>query len=126
VVKDLKGISTQYAHARELQYEAWADEILELADRCRMGVRTVTNEDGSVTTFTADMVDRAKLQIDARKWLLAKLNPKRYGDHVPQVPQAPARTEIRVNPFGRKLPQEGVLELAGTNGHLANSAVPAT
>jgi hypothetical protein len=29
-----------------------------------------------------DMVDRSRLQIDARKWILSKLLPKKYGDKV--------------------------------------------
>lgn len=28
------------------------------------------------------MVDRARLQIDARKWLAGKMSPKKYGDKV--------------------------------------------
>ncbi len=31
---------------------------------------------------TADMVDRSRLQVDARKWLLSKIMPKRYGDRI--------------------------------------------
>ena len=29
---------------------------------------------------TADMVERARLQIDARKWLAGKMAPKKYGE----------------------------------------------
>lgn len=29
---------------------------------------------------TGDMVDRSRLQVDARKWYLSKLAPKRYGE----------------------------------------------
>ncbi len=31
-------------------------------------------------TVTGDMVDRARLQVDARKWLLSKMRPDKYGD----------------------------------------------
>jgi hypothetical protein len=29
---------------------------------------------------TGDMVERSRLQIESRKWLLAKLAPKKYGE----------------------------------------------
>jgi hypothetical protein len=34
------------------------------------------------TTITGDMVERTKIQIDARKWYASKLAPKKYGDKV--------------------------------------------
>ncbi len=35
---------------------------------------------GIMETTTADMVERARLQVDTRKWYLSKLAPKRYGE----------------------------------------------
>jgi hypothetical protein len=38
-------------------------------------------ENGSiVTVFIGEHVQRSRLRIDTRKWLLAKLQPKKYGD----------------------------------------------
>jgi hypothetical protein len=31
-------------------------------------------------TTTGDMIERARLQVDARKWLLSKMRPDKYGD----------------------------------------------
>lgn len=56
-----KEFSDQYARAREEQAEALADEITDIAD---------TEED----------VQRARVRIDARKWVAGKLKPKKYGD----------------------------------------------
>lgn len=53
---------TQYARAREAQAEALADEIVAIAD----------DEEGDV--------QRSRLRVDARKWVAAKLLPKKYGD----------------------------------------------
>lgn len=71
----------QYAQARESQAEILADEIVELADTCREGVRTKVTDKG-IETITGDMVERSKLQVDARKWVAARLLPKKYGDSV--------------------------------------------
>lgn len=45
-------------------------------------------------TVTGDMVERTKLQIDARKWRLSKMAPKRYGDRVTQEISGPGGGEI--------------------------------
>jgi len=72
----------RYARAREAQADKMAEDILALADISRIGTKTTTKPDGSVETVTSDMVDRARLQIDARKWLAAKMAPKKYGERL--------------------------------------------
>ena len=72
----------EYARAREEQQHSWADEIVKLADKSRPG-NTVTEKcDGTVETKTGDMVERTRLQIESRKWLMARLAPRTYGDKV--------------------------------------------
>lgn len=77
-----------YARGKELQADYMAAQIRQIADNCRMGVVTVDKPTG-VETTTRDMVDRSRLQIDARKWLAAKLAPKKYGDKIEQTLQNP-------------------------------------
>ncbi|HYD48010.1 MAG TPA: hypothetical protein VEB21_06675, partial [Terriglobales bacterium] len=57
--------SPQYARAREIGYDAMADETIDTAD---MG----GTDPGQVA--------RDRLKVDTRKWLLSKALPKRYGD----------------------------------------------
>lgn len=76
---DTSGFRDKYARARESQIEAMAAEIIHIADTCREGVKTKETEDG-IETVTGDMIERSRLQVDARKWLLSKLAPKKYGD----------------------------------------------
>lgn len=78
----LANYADQYARAREAQAEVLAEDILKLADVCRIGTKTTEKANGDVETVTADMVERARLQIDARKWLAGKMNSKKYGDKV--------------------------------------------
>ena len=49
-----------------------ADETMEIAD-----MEIVPTGDGKLDSA---MVQKQRLQIDTRKWLLSKLAPKRYGD----------------------------------------------
>lgn len=69
----------QYAHARDAQADTLADEILDIADDGSndwMGDKD--EKDG--TQYNGDAVQRSKLRVDARKWIAAKLKPKKYGD----------------------------------------------
>ena len=79
---DVQGFAANYALAREIGYEKHADLILKYADECRIGVKTTRKASGEVETVEGDMVERSRLQIDARKWILSKMLPKKYGDKV--------------------------------------------
>lgn len=71
----------QYAHARELQAEEMFEDLLDIADD---GTRdTYVDGDGKERTDT-DVIARAKLRVDTRKWMLARMAPKKYGDKVTQ------------------------------------------
>jgi hypothetical protein len=70
----------QYARAREIGYDRMAEEIAEIADTPKIGVIRTTKADGGVEEKEADMIEHRRLQVDARKWLLSKMLPKKYGD----------------------------------------------
>lgn len=74
-----KDFSENYARAREQQADLLADEIIEIADTCKIGSKTKETKDGTFKE-TGDMVDRSRLMVDARKWKASKLAPKKYGD----------------------------------------------
>lgn len=76
-----KGIAAQYARAREMQWEHWGDQIIDDSANDRIGEVTETDADGHVIKVKrGDATERSRLAIDAKKWLLSKLVPKRYGD----------------------------------------------
>ena len=72
--------SERYAHAREMQADMLADEIIEIADSCEP---------------EAAAVAKAKARIDARKWLAARLAPKKYGDRVDVSAGVAVKVETR-------------------------------
>lgn len=74
-----KDFADQYARAREAQADTMADEILHIADTPVMGQKTVSKATGLEIT-EGDMIEHRRLQVDARKWLAAKMAPKKYGD----------------------------------------------
>ena len=67
----------QYARAREIQAEMYADDIIDIADE--------KTNDTLVTDFgempNKEWIMRSQLRVDARKWVASKLIPKKYGNH---------------------------------------------
>lgn len=65
-----------YAQAREEQAETLADEITDLADE--QPVQVV--DDKGTARVDNGWVTWQKNRVDARKWVAAKLKPRKYGD----------------------------------------------
>ena len=74
-------LSVRIARAREAGYDKMAEECLELADTPKFGTKQIESEDG-ITVTREDMLGHRKLQIETRLKLLAKWNPKKYGDRL--------------------------------------------
>ena len=73
--------SDQYAHAREAQADHWAEEIVQISDDGAND--TYKDDDGNVRT-DQDVIARSRLRVDTRKWLMARMAPKKYGDKITQ------------------------------------------
>lgn len=71
----------QYVRAREAQADHMAEEILAIADTPQDGERREQTEDGFKIVHE-DMLGHRRLQVDARKWLMARMAPRKYGDKV--------------------------------------------
>lgn len=73
--------SHQYARAREIQAECWADEIIDIADDGRNDYQSREGKGGEeLVTVDHDHIQRSKLRVDSRKWVASRLLPKKYGD----------------------------------------------
>lgn len=72
--------SKRYARATELRADYLFDEIINIADNTHEGVVIETDDNGRTKEKKGDMLGHRKLQVDSRKWILSKLNPKKYGD----------------------------------------------
>lgn len=72
----------QYARAKEDQLQAMADEIADIADDGSNDYMERFDKDGKSLGYflNGEHVQRSKLRIESRKWLLSKLAPKKYGD----------------------------------------------
>jgi len=78
----------QYARAKEEQADVLADEIVAIADED--DTKVVAGSDGTTAVvFDSTAVARNRLRVDARKWVAAKLKPKKYGDRIAQEVSGP-------------------------------------
>jgi len=81
-----------YARARAMQIEQEVDEIRSIADTARIGVQVTVKElpgGGSIREVKrGDMVERSRLQLDARKWRAAKIAKNNYGDRIADLETA--------------------------------------
>jgi hypothetical protein len=68
------------AHARELQADVLAEQILEIADTPQLGEKRKTSANGDTETTEGDMIEHRRLQVETRKWLAARMAPKKYGE----------------------------------------------
>lgn len=80
-LREYKEFSKQYARAKQESADAMAEEILYIADTTEEG-ETVTEKPDGVEVKRGDMLGHRKLRIDTRKWLMAKMKPKKYGDKI--------------------------------------------
>lgn len=80
--KDRAFFREQYTRAREAQADAIVDEILEIADDGSNDWMERRNSDGENIgwSFNGEAARRSQIRIDARKWLAARMNPKKYSE----------------------------------------------
>lgn len=69
-----------YARACEKRADSIFEEILEIADETSND--TIITDKGEIPN--SEWIARSRLKVDARKWMLGKMNPKKYGEKIQQ------------------------------------------
>jgi hypothetical protein len=74
----------QYARAKTEAADALVEEMLDIADDGRNDWMEVHDKDGACVGYkvNGEHVQRSRLRLDTRKWIAAKLKPKKYGDQL--------------------------------------------
>jgi len=73
----------RYAIARERCLDVYADEILAISDDGTTDYIIKTGRNGrEYEAVDQEHIQRSRLRVDSRKWLLSKLRPNEYGDKV--------------------------------------------
>lgn len=96
------GLSAAIARAREAGYDAMAEECLTIANTPLYG-EIVTDDGEKLIVRKEDMLGHRKLQIETRLKLLAKWNPKKYGDKVTMAGDAENPVKVEVESQAEKM-----------------------
>lgn len=124
VIDDREGFSVQYARARDLCIESWADEVVEIGDDAsndwmkRAGKDKGGDDESPSWVLNGEHVNRSRLRIESRKWLLSKLKPEKYGEKLElngnlELKMGDEQLESRVTQL---LGKAGIGALAGREG----------
>ena len=71
----------RYARAKEAQAERFAEEIIEISDDGSNDWMQRELESGAIVDVPDhEHINRSKLRVDSRRWLMAKMAPKRWGE----------------------------------------------
>ncbi len=95
--------SKQYARATELRAEALLDEMMDIVDDDKRD--KIYNKITGVEMTNGEAIQRSRLRYDARKWLISKLNPKKYGD----------KSEVDVTSKGEKITAISIIDIDGNS-----------
>lgn len=72
----------QYARAKQESADAMAEEILDISDNGSNDWMEVQYGETEAWKANGEAIQRSKLRVDTRKWLMSKMKPKRYGDQL--------------------------------------------
>lgn len=75
-IKDDEELRNQYAQACEVRADSIFDELIEIADQSNKDL--IISDKGLVVNY--EVIQRSRLMIDTRRWMLGKMAPKKYGD----------------------------------------------
>jgi hypothetical protein len=88
----------QYARDRTTGYKLLADEIVDIADDQSRDTVVLRDEAGKVIdeVQNTEWINRSRLRVDTRKWLLSKVLPKVYGDRLELAGQVDIGLSARI------------------------------
>lgn len=123
VVQDREGFSDQYARARQAQAYKWAEDILDIADD---GLNDTYVDENGKARIDFDVIQRSRLRVDTRKWLLSKVLPKIYGDKLAVVGGAPSDSPVEFKVTREVVPAapNRLASYVNGNGNGANGHKP--
>jgi len=83
-LRERPDFSQQYARAKAEAADVLVEEILDIADDATNDWMEVHAKDAVAAGYrlNGEHVQRSRLRIDTRKWIAAKLKPKKYGERV--------------------------------------------
>lgn len=81
--------SQQYARAQSDRTHAMAEEIIDISDDGRNDWMERNFGEETVWVANGEALQRSRLRVDTRKWLMSKMAPKKYGEKIVQEQTGP-------------------------------------
>ena len=93
-----KDFSEQYAQAQADRTHGMAEEILDISDDGQNDWMEKHHGDDVAWVTNGEALQRSRLRVDTRKWLMSKMLPKKYGDKVTQEHSGPDGKPLNTGP----------------------------
>jgi hypothetical protein len=77
-----KAFSDHYVRACDVRADEVFDEMFEIADDGTNDWMIRGSGEDATEVVNSENVQRSRLRIDTRKWALARMNPKKYGEKI--------------------------------------------
>lgn len=81
-MKENTDFSDKYALAQEERSEAFHEELIDIADDGRNDFMEDNYQEGKTPGYAlnGENIQRSKLRVETRKWVMSKMKPKKYGE----------------------------------------------
>ncbi len=103
----------QYTRAKEESADAMAEECLDIADDGTNDYMERLDKDGESVGYqvNGEHIQRSRLRVETRKWLMAKMKPKKYGEKVVQEQTGPNGGPVQHTVIAAEMTQEQATRL---------------
>lgn len=79
-LRERDDLREQYTRAKQESADAMAEDILDIADDGTNDYMTIEKDGYEREVLNHEALQRSRLRVDTRKFLMAKMKPKVYGD----------------------------------------------
>jgi len=79
----------QYTRAKEESADAMAEDILDISDNASNDWMDTNDDSNPGYRLNGENIQRSRLRVESRKWLMSKQKPKKYGDKTQQEVSGP-------------------------------------
>lgn len=106
--KEKESFYKMYTQAQTLRADVIHDEIFDIADDgSNDWMEREVGKGRTITVPDHEYINRSRLRVDTRKWVLARMNPKKYGESIDVTTKGkkmPAARTVVVNYHAPKKP----------------------
>lgn len=116
-LRDNPSYADSYAKAIQMRADAMFEEILDIADDGSNDFMLRNAEDPTSVVLNGEHVQRSRLRVDTRKWTLARMNSKKYGDkhYVGGMEDAPIKVQNTIDVSNMTMEELDLLEKVLSN-----------